>query len=1295
MKTFLKKIVRWMVYFIALLVILAATFVSASRMFTPYLNNHREDFEKWASDQLHVPIQIERIHITWYYLQPVLTFEKVVILDNKNHLPNIEIQQIKVNLQLFPSLFHWKPLSKYIRILGANLTLREQKPEQFSIEGTHPFAMINNVMSNTAQKNPILLWILSQPHLVLNDINITYISPHKDEKFVTLNKLSLVNTSSTHDLSGAISLNQEIPLTMEFHLQMVGDITTLDQTTMQGYFYVEGISLAQWFQQTKWHNLQLMQGLGSAKIWVKWNHGQFQQISSELQIYDLVVKSLFTEKQLNVSRINGHLIWQRDGDKQIFSGHDILIDFPEHLWPTTGFTLLLQQRPTNDLTIQSLQIDYLNLADTVGMGLDMGLIPPKVEKILSQLDLGGELHSFKVQMKPPSLNPQPLQIFTVNSSDSTLQNPQKATLFHSDQHDSHTISSSNITLQNLQTQPSFFEEYINALSFEFTNLSFNTFQAIPKVNHLTGAFQWNGNQGGLTLDSHQAVFELNTVFAEALAWDELKGSITFQTMKNALIIIGKNLNFINKDLSTEINFNAALPENASPNVDLTADFSMNDITPITQYLPVKILEPKLLHWLQNTFYGGRIINGKVILKGQLNDFPFDNNNGQFSVNATVRDLDFEYAPDWPGIKHLSGDLLFSGHTMTANVVSGTMVDLPLKKTIATIPYIGADQPQTLIIQSDIEADLSQAWSYIQHSPLQKIFGNNSAAIQILGSMSLQLNLSIPLKTPEKTQIVGDLTLPKADLTIPDWNISLHDINGALHFTDIAISPTKLQAVFLNQPIILNVDSTLPPMPSMVKVSFQSKMSKALLQTLVPVPGNFFQGATNYNAQLNITSAKQSTPSELIITSNLKGVSLNLPDVYGKKAEEIRPFQLVIDFNNNNRDTGLKIDYGNVLSAALIFRKEQTKTQFYSGELRLGAIGTATFQDKPGLLLSGQFIKWDLTTWQGYLDTLAKTNSSGTTNNTKPFNVDHIRGIDLTANEFAALGMTLHAARIQAYQEKDRWSISLKSTEMMGQLSLPHNIKKPIQAVFQYVYISPMEGVGKTLNPTNIPPISFVSNDVRFKDMSFDKVTFNSIPSSSGMIIQTLRSDSPIYNLNAKGEWRVQKNISKTVLQGNLETKDVAKFLKKWGMNASNLVESGGAAQFNLSWNGALYDPQLNTVMGDISVKLSAGRIIDLSNSTDAKMGIGKMLNIFNLSSLPRRLTLNFKDFKNGYSFDSMQGDFTLKNGSLYTQNTVFDGPIARIEINGRMGYVNKDYDINFSVTPYGMTSSLPLVATVV
>jgi uncharacterized protein (TIGR02099 family) len=1248
--TFFKKLIKWLVYSIVILVILAATLVSASRMLTPYLNEHRHDFEKWATEQLHAPITIDAVHITWYYYRPVLTFEKVAILNKETQQPDFNIQQIKVNLQILPSLLHWKPIPQYIKLFGASIILREQTAGQMSIEGTGRLAVIDSITGNKVKPNAILSWILSQPHLVLDDINVRYIPLNESEKSITLDQLSLTNSESMHELSGNAVLNQDIPMNIELHLQVIGNVTDLPHVTVHAYFYLEGFSLPQWFKQHEWQHFQLRQGLGSAKVWIDWNQDVLQNVSTELQIYDLEIDSQATQKIINIPRLNGKFGWKRDGIKQLFYGEDILIDFPEHFWPTTGFLVALSPAPNGTLGIQSLRVDYLDLADSLEFAIKCGFIPEKIKQQLNQLGPKGQINSLNVDFTEPM-----------------------------------TQLVNNDVLLN------------HSISFGFSNLSFHVMQPLPSIEHLTGHFDWDGEKGNLKLNSQNTIIDLNTLFAEPLIFDQVKADLNIQrdTTGNWMLK-AKDIQINNPDLLIKGNMDLDLLQNASSHIDLLAYFTMPNTTPINKYIPIKVVEPELAHWLQNTFYGGKILNGTAIIKGNITDFPFDHNNGEFNVSADINDLDFEYAPKWPGIKHLNGKLIFSGHSMIADVDSGQMLKIPLHNVHAEIPYIGPDQPQILNIKSVINADLADGLDYVQHSPLQKTLGKNLAALKLTGPMQLNLALSIPLKKPEKTNVLGDMVIPKAELTLPDWNIKLDQLSGAIHFTEDDVKSTGLQAILLGNPILLNIDSIHAEKgPPTVAVTFQSKISKSVLQDWFKLPSTtIFEGSTTYSAQINLTSDESAKPSQLIITSDLSGVSIHLPNIYGKTVTDIRPFQLTIDMGKKDQGVNFKIDYANVLSTAMTFQKEQGALKFYSGELHLGSAETAHFQSIPGLLITGHFDQWDLNTWQGYLANLSLSNKLIQTDITSRSELGILRGIDLSAKQLTLYGLSLHAARIQAMQEKSNWILNLSSAEMTGQLSIPMN-KKTIQAKFEHLYLSPIVNVGSSIDPRSLPSIDFVGNDVRYKEIHFGNVTFNSVPTSAGMLIQSLHCSSAVYDLNAKGEWLFQKNKSKTVLQGTLNTKDVGKFLDVWGVRGSNIVESGGSAQFNLNWNGAPYSPELNNVMGDIFLKLTPGRIVDLGNSTDAKMGIGKMLNIFNLSTLPRRLTFNFKDFENGYSFDSMQGHFTLKEGSIYTQDTKFDGSIARIEISGRIGYIAKDYDVNYSVTPYGVTSSLPLVATVV
>jgi len=86
--------------------------------------------------------------------------------------------------------------------------------------------------------------------------------------------------------------------------------------------------------------------------------------------------------------------------------------------------------------------------------------------------------------------------------------------------------------------------------------------------------------------------------------------------------------------------------------------------------------------------------------------------------------------------------------------------------------------------------------------------------------------------------------------------------------------------------------------------------------------------------------------------------------------------------------------------------------------------------------------------------------------------------------------------------------------------------------------------------------------------------------------------------------------------------------------------------------------------------------------------------LFLLQSIPRRLALNFSDVtQKGFPFDIMKGDFNIVKGEGTTQNVQINGPIAWVQIKGKVGFAKKDLNLRLEIIP-NITSTLPLVATV-
>jgi uncharacterized protein YhdP len=117
--------------------------------------------------------------------------------------------------------------------------------------------------------------------------------------------------------------------------------------------------------------------------------------------------------------------------------------------------------------------------------------------------------------------------------------------------------------------------------------------------------------------------------------------------------------------------------------------------------------------------------------------------------------------------------------------------------------------------------------------------------------------------------------------------------------------------------------------------------------------------------------------------------------------------------------------------------------------------------------------------------------------------------------------------------------------------------------------------------------------------------------------------------------------------------------------------------------------------GNFNLKFREGKLLKLGASSEAKLNLGKLLNFLSIESLAHHLTLNFSDMNNkGFNFDTIDGNFTLKNGNAFTRDLQIKGQIANIDISERVGFSQKDYDLRVNVKP-DVTASLPVIMAVV
>ncbi len=1241
LKISMHHVIRKLELVLAAIIILAALLASITRLLTPVLNEHRADFEKLASRLLQMPVIIRSVEVRWHGYSPEIGLSSVTILDADTLKPKLNIDRFEIDFGIWRSLVERQVFVRNMTISGMKLNITQGVMGELQIGELASINIKDSLTGSSVETDQAFAWIFSQARLALENIDIKYTYADKPERHITLDSLSLTNNGAHHTINGRALLNQDLPIKMDLNVDWDGNPRKLQEAKGQFYVYFEGLELSQWFSKMSWENVQVKSGLASIKVWGSWNHDQWQKFQSQFQIYGLELYSDLQSRSQTLDRISGSVGWKRDGNTQTISGEDLYIDFPYHLWPSTNFTIKLFSDANGDLALNSLKFNYLNLNEALQVvTLADGIISDSLRQKLLALNPIGELHDF------------------------------------------HADADAGKDVTDFQNT--------NA-ALNFSGLTLNSWEQFPGISNFKGAAVWNKAKGNLKLNSEHALLSLHRLFPKALYFEQITADVDAeQKANNEWSVAAKNLLLSNADWSAATTFAIDAPENDSPHVDFTMTYKFNNITHLSNYLPEKILDPDLANWLRTAFKRGNALTGNAVISGNMKDFPFeDPATGKFSVTAKLTDLDLIYAPGWPEFDNINGDLTFAGRAMTINILNGKLGALPLNNITAIIPFIGDAQPQILHVDGAIKSDLSQALDFIHSSPLRDTIGKDLANINLQGGMQLKIGLIVPLRHPDKTTVNGATAITNATLTMPQWNISYNNMNGNFQFTEQSLSAKNINGVLFNVPAALNI-TTLPATARQVKqirADISSSISLAALEAWSKLPiAQFAQGSSAYQMQLLLTPhTNKSGGNELILNSDLKGIAVNLPAPYGKKAADASLFQLNI-YSNETAALKTKLTYNKQISAALTLDTANKNLKVESGEVKLGG-GSANWQTSPGLTVSGSIKELNYDKWTEYFASVGGKSSATT-------DIKMLRAIDLSTNLFQIMGQQLHAARLQLTQGKDAWSLKLASNELTGTITVPFNLtSQAIDANFQRINVSTdTKSVKQSFDPRKIPAMNIASDDTLIDGVDLGHLHLDIQPTEKGIRIMQLKLDDALWDLEASGEWSAVNGHYTSRFEGEIVTPKVSDLLNQWGVNSSNFIGSNATARFKLDWPDAPYSLSLKGLTGNISFDLGKGRIVELSESSNAKIGLGRMLNIFSLSTLSRRLRLDFSDMtQKGYSFDYMKGDFNLDQGSATTQNMRIEGPIARADIKGRIGLVAKDFNMSLAITPY-VTGSLPVLA---
>ena len=216
-----------------------------------------------------------------------------------------------------------------------------------------------------------------------------------------------------------------------------------------------------------------------------------------------------------------------------------------------------------------------------------------------------------------------------------------------------------------------------------------------------------------------------------------------------------------------------------------------------------------------------------------------------------------------------------------------------------------------------------------------------------------------------------------------------------------------------------------------------------------------------------------------------------------------------------------------------------------------------------------------------------------------------------------------------------------------------------------------------INKINISFNKFFNNKIIFDNFSISGFSVNNT-----FVFDSIKVDSDKVSIDAEGSVE-HNNISN--LKINLNSSNLQNLLNYWGFN-HGIRGSTINSNFDISWQGGLFSYSLDKLYGKFYTNMNDGRLKNVGNRASRIFGL------FNMDLLAKRLSLDFDDVtKNGFYFNSLNGDFRIDSGNIFTTNLIIKGPSAEMLAVGTTDLVNEKYDMHVIASPeFGET--LPAIA---
>ncbi|MES2501574.1 MAG: YhdP family protein [Pseudomonadota bacterium] len=1231
----LKKIARWALYgLLLLLIVITITALALRFAIFPHIDQYKDDIAHYVSKSMGQKITIGNIVTGWDGVSPKVNLQNTDVYDAENRVA-LHLNTVEGSLSWW-SIPRLQPRLSKLIVHQPALTIRRKADGSIYLAG---------IALAGESKPDFTNWLLHQRMVKVENAQLIWQDDLRQAPALSLNQFNL--TLQNPVLNRLLGQHQ-------FTLSALPSVGTQQKITANGQFVGRDVAkINEWhgdffadLKQTDltafkpWldYPIDMQSGTGNAKIWLTFANSQIDSIKTQANISNLAVITKFQQLPLIAQTFAGDVQWQNKNNTQTFNATNITLITNSGLDIRNGNGYYAHSIKNNQPYIKAdIQLNQFNLASLKPMTAHFNL-PKNVLAQLNGFAPAGNLQALNLHWEGTNNNAKAYKINT-----------------------------------------------------RFNQLGIQAFQKIPGFDGLTGSIDADETGGTVTLNSQNA----NLHFKDILRWpvpaSRLTGDIKWAIKNDALKITAQSLFISSPHLTGTLNAKYDMNGVKGGYLDLSGQFGKGNAKFAPFYYPT-ILGEDTIHWLDTSILEGQAENIMLTVKGHLADFPYvdkqhqpDSKLGIFKVTAKISDAVLEYGTGWPIIDNLDLDMLFEGKRMLLLASDGRISGKKIIKSRAEIAQLDADWP-ILHIASEAEGLVADGIKFVNESPVKQVTMGFTDDLKTAGRGKLLLDLKIPLQNSELTKYKGiykvsnGTIFANADIGLPE----LSKINGSLTFSETGLAANNVSAEVFGGPTQFNL-ATASDKTIQIKangkirdVGIQKMTSNALTQHIA--------GSANWSGEISIKKPLVN----ISLRSNLIGLAVQLPPPFNKQAQQ--ELNLNIEKKQLNADSdAISVIYGNVLSAKMLRTNQAGELAFERGSVGINTPAAEALQ--AGLSVNGKFEEIDVNDWLALLAQPANSSNNHPSSNSATLNL--ISKADISIRKLNFGDRSINSLKVIAQPNATGLKMAVDAKEMLGDVEWQSADNGKIIARLKRLSIpNAANSTVKTKTKTEFrkqmqayPALDVVADNFEIGGKKLGALNLNAFENGEDWVVQQLTINNPDSTLALQGNWHNWTRNPNTNLVLTLNSNNVGKTLVRFGQPDT---VKGGEAQIEgrLSWAGSPHEFDIARLDGNLTFEATSGQVLKV------QPGVGRLFGLLTLQSLPRRLSLDFRDlFSDGFAFDKISATAKIDSGIVRSDDFFMTGPAAEAKIKGETNLKTETQHLRIKVTPH-VSDSLSLAALV-